>query len=278
MEIKLVKGDRYCTGQSKLPPGLRELYCGYCDLTELPELPDSLVKLYCYGNNLSTLPDLPKNLFLLDCSNCKIDKLPELPASLRFLRCYSNMLTTLPDLPIGLKYLECSSCYLTNLPKLPNSLAELYCNYNKLSRLPELPPSLTKLVCGDNALSGLPVLHDSLEKLVFDFDAHHANVTAPPHKPCPQRYILKSPFFRPNMKEKSVNDININTIEALTIYMPDHVAELITKGFFERKTCARAVQALSRVRNAAVRWHHITELADLTADDSCPELRSLHAL
>ena len=83
---------------------LKLLYCGYNNLTNLPELPNTLTHLYCSSNNLNSLPELPINLTHLYCSNNNLSSLPELPNTLTHLYCGYNNLSSLPELPISLKY------------------------------------------------------------------------------------------------------------------------------------------------------------------------------
>ena len=92
--IKLNLSDRNLT---KLPDlseyiNLKELYCGYNNLTSLPELPESLEYLYCSYNNLTSLSKLPNSLRLLYCKNNNLTSLPELPKSLTTLICENNNL------------------------------------------------------------------------------------------------------------------------------------------------------------------------------------------
>ena len=84
---------------------LKELYCGYNQLTSLPNLPANLQELYCSKNQLTLLPNLPPNLQTLICSYNQLTLLPNLPPKLQTLGCDNNQLTLLPDLPTTIKYL-----------------------------------------------------------------------------------------------------------------------------------------------------------------------------
>ena len=139
-----------------LPNSLKELYCGYNQLTSLPDLPNSLIKLLCMYNKLTSIPDLPNSLIELTCYNNKLASIPDLPNLLIKLHCGYNKLTSLPDLPNSLKYLYTYHNKLTSLPDLPNSLYDLYCHNNKLTSIPYLPNSLEKLLCDYNQLTSLP--------------------------------------------------------------------------------------------------------------------------
>jgi Leucine-rich repeat (LRR) protein len=66
------------------------IYCGFNQLTSLPELPNSLQYLYCYNNQLIELPPLPNSIQSLNCLNNQLTSLPELPDSLQTLSCYNN--------------------------------------------------------------------------------------------------------------------------------------------------------------------------------------------
>ena len=183
--------------------GLKSLYCGSNQLTQLPALPSGLTTLSCYSNQLTALPALPSGLTSLDCDSNQLTSLPTLPSSLTSLYCALNKLTALPTLPSGLKYLDCSNSVngkgditvmpnpgdynkLTSLPSLPAGLISLncsglellpqlaalpstleyfYCVNNLWTSLPTLPSGLRYLYCGGNKLTSLPTLPSGLYSL-----------------------------------------------------------------------------------------------------------------
>ena len=53
-------------------------------------LENTLKHLYCGFNNLSELPNIPPYLSYLMCNNNNLKKLPELPESIHTIVCYSN--------------------------------------------------------------------------------------------------------------------------------------------------------------------------------------------
>lgn len=82
-------------GKTDLPQSLKELYCGYNDLTEIEALPDGLEILQCQVNKITKLPKLPSKLKMLNCRDNEISEMPELPNKLVELFCSNNMLTEL---------------------------------------------------------------------------------------------------------------------------------------------------------------------------------------
>lgn len=156
------------TPEMTLPPNLRELWCGYGDLTnnedELPELPEGLEKL-CIGEfqNLKKLPKLPSTLINLSLFN--IDKYAEdiiLPKGLKIFSISGNV-SKLPKLPSSLTHLNCSYCKLTDLPIfLPPNIKRFSCAGNEIKKIPPLPPYIEKINLLYNPIKVLPVSFGNL--------------------------------------------------------------------------------------------------------------------
>lgn len=91
---------------------LRELSCGYNQLTSLPPMPN-LKGLFCSNNQLISLPPMPK-LETLSCENNQLTHLPFLP-NLKILYCEHNQLTCLFPMPnIGKYDFRCENNPLPN--------------------------------------------------------------------------------------------------------------------------------------------------------------------
>jgi len=143
-----------------LPSRLVELYCGYIQLTHLPELPHTLRVLNCPHNRLRQLPKLPALTVLDVTSNC-LSHL-HVPKTLTKLYCSFNDGIELSTLPIGLKELYCCNNHMTELC-LPPRVEVVYCSYNQLSSL-TLPDGLKDLCCDHNRIKRL-VLPETLVAL-----------------------------------------------------------------------------------------------------------------
>jgi len=72
--------------------GIKELACGYNQLTSLPQLPSGLEVLECNNNQLEVLPALPNTLTNLECYENRLTTLPDLPSGLRLLKCHLNFI------------------------------------------------------------------------------------------------------------------------------------------------------------------------------------------
>ena len=83
------------TSLPKLPETLKELYCGYTQLSVLPKLPETLTWLNCPNTQLSVLPKLPKTLTWLNCSYTQLSVLPKLSETLTYLYCENTQLKIL---------------------------------------------------------------------------------------------------------------------------------------------------------------------------------------
>ena len=175
--ISSLKGIEYFTA-------LKELFCGYNQLTTLDVSQNTaLTNLYCYNNQLTTL-DVSHNTALinlgcpgnqlttLDVSNntvltelwCDTNQLTTLDISnnteLKYLFCFSNQLTELDvSQNTALEQLTCGNNQLTTLDVSHNTaLTTLDCRYNPLTTLDvSHNTALTELYCGANQLTTLDV-------------------------------------------------------------------------------------------------------------------------
>lgn len=135
---------------------LRQIYCSFNCLTQLPPLPPALEVLECKNNQITVLPPLPSTLSILMCECNELTNLPELPISLTYLSCSHNKITLLPELPPYLEYLNCAYNQVIKLPRLPLELKRIVCCNNELTELPFLPPMLHQLICCFNKITCLP--------------------------------------------------------------------------------------------------------------------------
>ena len=112
---------------------LKNLYCAYNRLTELPPLNENLEILSCSHNFLKCLPPLNKKLKKLICYNNHIKIIPPFHSNLKTLYCSHNLLTCLPDLK-KVERLVCDGNNMLCLPSITSNIHELYCdeisNYN----------------------------------------------------------------------------------------------------------------------------------------------------
>lgn len=142
-----------------LPPGLRVLNVASNPLECLCELPATLEEL-CISN-CNIVPLLPPGLRKLAAGRCEIVSLPCttgcskpcdgcLPPALEHLDLNGNKLAALPELPATLRTLNLSNNKFVTLPKLPAGLQELHiCGNRNLSPGP-LPILLNKFYLPDS--------------------------------------------------------------------------------------------------------------------------------
>lgn len=211
LEIKSIEGIQYFDS-------LKELNCGFNEISKLPSLPKFLEKLTCHVNELDTLPKLPSSLKYLDCDQNQLSSLPALPTKLNTLYCNDNLLTLLPILSDSLEHLWCRNNILTRLPVLPPVLQILHCNTNKLSSLPNIPDPLITLYCYENQLVNLPVLPNSLKYLYCQFNQLSSLPTLPSSIStliCSDNLIDSLPFLPNGLTELFCNANKIKTLPEL---------------------------------------------------------------
>jgi Leucine-rich repeat (LRR) protein len=167
LEVLNVSLNKNLRGLPNLPPGLRELYCSHCDLTELPRLPESLVALNCSGAKLTKYPKLPRGLRALRAGHIHINEI-QLPPKLQALLCDSVRFGHTTRFPDTLRILDfganCKFPNTTALVKLPPKLQILSICCPGIVEIRDLPVGLKYLDAGPDVRK-LPKLPDGLEVL-----------------------------------------------------------------------------------------------------------------
>lgn len=150
--------QKYCDIENHiLPSNLEILDVSFNKITILPKvLPDTLKELYCDYNFISELPKLPPNLRILNCGSNNLTSLPELPKNLFSLVFNNNRISTLENLPDSLEILKFPYNRILHIDNLPSKLLILECSYNNLEYLGDLPDSLSSLISIDNKLNFIP--------------------------------------------------------------------------------------------------------------------------
>lgn len=117
-------------------------------IAKIPLFPDNLQSIDFRQSTIKKLPPLPAGLRELWCSYSRIDQLPDfLPTGLQWLYCRNTKIAQLPPLPTGLRHLDCSNSNIIYLPEIPGGLEGLYCRNTNITQLPPLPASLLDVDC-----------------------------------------------------------------------------------------------------------------------------------
>lgn len=108
-----------------------------CNLHIIPcSLPTTIRNLYCGFNELFEIPNYLPLLEILTCEYNKIGYLPECLTRLKLLDCRYNNLNKLPNCMFILETLICDGNYLETLPKDITNIKHIYCSNNKIKETP----------------------------------------------------------------------------------------------------------------------------------------------